>query len=80
MGIKTIIFCGLSMFGSCAWPIDWWQTADQKAYHWFQKKQYGKAAELFNDPAWQAASYYKNKDYQEAVQLLSHPKNCPGLV
>jgi len=38
---------------------DLWQTHDQQAYQAYQAGDYGKAAELFENPAWKAAAQFK---------------------
>ncbi|MGR9107592.1 MAG: VWA domain-containing protein [Gammaproteobacteria bacterium] len=62
-----------------AWQwTDLWETRDQQGYQAFQQGDYGRAAELFDDPEWKAASEYSAGKYQEALELLkeAHSANA----
>lgn len=53
-----------------SYAYDWqdlWQTRNQRAQRAFQQQQYPQAAELFDDPKWQAAARYKAGQYREAL-------------
>lgn len=56
---------------------DLWQTKDQRAYEAFQAKDYGKAAELFENPAWKAAAEYKILESEAAKHPAEPEKNQP---
>jgi Ca-activated chloride channel family protein len=58
---------------------DWWWTQDQQAAKAMKKKDYEKAAELFNDPAWKAAAEYKAGDYENAVKNLSQMDDAEAI-
>ena len=47
---------------------DLWQTQNQQAYKAYQQQQYEQAAEQFSDPAWKAASQYKNGQYDKVLE------------
>ena len=47
-----------------------WQTADQQASQKLKNNNPAEAAKLFNDKQWKAASFYKNKQYQESIEAL----------
>lgn len=47
---------------------DLWQTKDKKATVLFQKGEYKKAYETFNDESWKAYAAYLAKDYDKAYQ------------
>ncbi|MCI0667110.1 MAG: VWA domain-containing protein, partial [Methylococcaceae bacterium] len=49
---------------------DLWQTRDQQGYQAYQQRNYDRAAELFEDPAWKAASEYSAGKYQNALETL----------
>ena len=46
-----------------------WMTNDQRAYRYFEKKEYKKAETLFVDKAWKATSYYRDSNFTEAAKL-----------
>ncbi len=50
---------------------DLWQAPDQQGYRAFQQGDYERAAELFEDPAWKAASEYSMGQYQQALETLN---------
>ena len=45
-----------------------WKNRDQRADELFQQGEHADAAELFDDPAWRAASSYRAGDYERALQ------------
>lgn len=53
---------------------DLWQTKDQQAAELYNT-QPSKAAELFEDKAWQGSSYYRAKDYGNALQSFGEIDN-----
>lgn len=62
-----------------AQAFDWkdlWQTRDQQGYQAFEGGEYKKAGELFEDPAWKAASEYTEGSYQEALESLERSESA----
>ncbi|WP_051938312.1 VWA domain-containing protein [Ghiorsea bivora] len=53
---------------------DLWQTPDQQAQALMQQKDYAKAYQTFENPAWKAAAAYRNQDYQAAVAAFKQMK------
>ncbi len=56
-----------------AYALDWdslWLRKDQQGQRAMATRDYEKAAELFNDPAWKAAAQHRSGDYQAAVGVL----------
>ncbi len=51
--------------------INLWMTADQQGRYYFERSDYAKAAQLFENPLWKGISFYFNKDYQNAIQQFS---------
>ena len=47
-----------------------WKNADQRASEKLEQNAPAEAAKLFNNKEWKAASYYKNKQYQETIESL----------
>ena len=53
---------------------DLWQTPNQQAEQLMLKKDYAKAYETFENPAWKAVAAYRNKNYKAAVDAFEHIK------
>jgi Ca-activated chloride channel family protein len=51
--------------------INLWLTSDQQGRYFFEKEDYAKAAQRFEDPLWKGVSHYFNKDYEAAIQQFS---------
>lgn len=47
-----------------------WKNADQRASEKLENNEPAEAAKTFSDKQWKAASYYKNKQYQETIDSL----------
>jgi len=58
---------------------DLWSTRDQQASKAFKKKNYDKAAELFENEQWQAASSYKKNDFESAIQQYSKSNDIESI-
>jgi len=53
-----------------AQAFDWqtmWQNNDQRASQMFERGEHAAAAELFDNPQWQASSKYRAGDYENAL-------------
>lgn len=46
----------------------WWQNTDQRAGRLFEQGEHAAAAELFEQPEWQASARYKSGDYAAALE------------
>ena len=64
-------------------PLPWWETPflnrDQEGLASFRQQQFGEAAELFDDPAWQGAAHYKAGNYEAALESYSK-LNTPDAI
>lgn len=58
---------------------DLWNTRDQQASKAFSQKEYDKAAELFENDQWQAASSYKKGDFDAATLQFSQKDDIESL-
>ncbi|PIE00557.1 MAG: hypothetical protein CSA79_03290 [Thiothrix nivea] len=56
-----------------------WQTPDQQGQQALQQGDAATAADLFHDPAWQAAAAYRARDYARAEALYANSKTQDGL-
>lgn len=52
---------------------------NQEGALYFSSKEYGKAAEKFNNETWKAAAYYKAENYPAAIELLQNKKDVTSL-
>jgi len=51
---------------------DLWRTKDQQAQQAYQKQDFAKAAEQFENPDWKAAAQYKAGEYDQALENLKN--------
>lgn len=65
-----LLALGLPVKEAKASPLDWFKTDDQKAQQAFDQGDWPKAAKLFHEPRWKAASEYANEDYGNAAEQL----------
>jgi len=56
---------------------DMWSRKDQRAAELMEKGDPAGAAELFDDPAWQAGARYEAGDYEKAAQLFKDQVDDP---
>jgi Ca-activated chloride channel family protein len=59
-----------SRFASFSW-LDLWMTPDQQGRYYFQKGDYRKAAEKFEDPMWRGLSSERAGDYDGALNAFA---------
>ncbi|MEQ1543929.1 VWA domain-containing protein [Methyloglobulus sp.] len=62
-GLLGVVFLLLLPFPKNSYALDWqelWKTKDQQAQEAYNNGQFDKAAELFENPDWQAAAQYKS--------------------
>ncbi|CAA9890406.1 von Willebrand factor type A [Candidatus Methylobacter favarea] len=65
-----------------SYAFDWqdlWQTKDQQAQQAYKNKHYDQAAQLFENPDWKAASYYRAGEYDKAIENLRNNKTATGF-
>jgi Ca-activated chloride channel family protein len=48
-----------------------WFTPDQQGQQLFARGAFAESAEVFHDPLWQGAAYYRNGDYLKAAQAFA---------
>jgi len=51
--------------------INLWLTANQQGRYFFEREDYAKAAQRFEDPLWKGVAHYFDKDYEAAIQQFS---------
>ena len=52
-------------------PLDWFQNRDQRGLDAFEDRDYAEASETFASPRWQAATAFRQGDYERALELLA---------
>jgi Ca-activated chloride channel family protein len=70
-GLLCVAFLVLLPLPKNSYAFDWqdlWQRPDQQALDAYQKGDYAKAAEKFDNPDWQAAAHYKAGEYEKALK------------
>jgi Ca-activated chloride channel family protein len=55
---------------SFSW-MDLWLTHDQQGRYYFEKGDYQKAADKFDDPLWRGLAYARSGDYQSALNAFA---------
>ena len=61
------------------YALDWeglWLRDDQRGQRAMDARDYAKAAELFDDPAWKAAAQHRAGNYQAAIDSLEELDNA----
>ncbi len=59
--------------------IDWWLTADQQGRYYFERGDYGAAAQRFEDTAWRGVAYYLDENFSAAVETFAQIETTEGL-
>ena len=62
-----------------SYALEWqdlWHSKNQQAQQAFQKQEYAKAAEQFENQDWKAAAYYKAGDYAKALESLKNSQSA----
>lgn len=76
----AIVFVLPPSFGTSAVPaglpssfswLDLWMTHDQQGRYYFQKGDYKKAAEKFDDPLWRGLAWARSGDYDAALNAFA---------
>lgn len=73
-----LVFLSFSSCGADSKYPDLWYTKDYQAELWYEKGDYDKAAELFQDNPHKAAAYIKAGDFQSAAVLLAEDSTATG--
>lgn len=55
-----------------------WSNDNQRAARLLEQDKPAEAAELFNNNEWQAASHYKNNEFQKSIDALQDTKTADG--
>jgi Ca-activated chloride channel family protein len=60
-------------------PLDWFLTPDQQGRYAYEHKQFGEAADLFEDPTWKGVAAYRAGRYLEAAQMFARVSTAQGF-
>ena len=69
----------LSVFALNAYAMNWWKTADQKAYMAYQHQQYQNAMVLFKRADWRGVAAFRQKNYAEAIRSFAEITSADGF-
>ncbi|MFT6895617.1 MAG: Ca-activated chloride channel family protein [Paraglaciecola sp.] len=58
---------------------DLWKTGDQQGQQAMAQQDFAGAAEAFDDPLWRGTAYYKNQDYQQALEAFRQSDSTDAL-
>ena len=81
-GILSIALLLMLPFPKSSHALSWddlWQTPNQQAQQAFQRGQFDKAAEEFDNPEWKAAAQYKAKQYDRVLETLKNINSADSL-
>ncbi|WKK66653.1 VWA domain-containing protein [Lutimonas zeaxanthinifaciens] len=78
-----VLYGLLIMFslGSCSEEskfMDLWKTRDFQAQQEYDKKEFSKAAELYQDPLREGVAWYKSGDYKKAIEAFQKDTTAMG--
>ncbi len=59
--------------------IDLWLTADQQGRYYFERGDYGTAAQRFQDIAWRGVAFYLDENFEAAGETFSQIETPEGL-
>ncbi len=60
------------------WLMDLWLTPDQQGQYYFEKGDYDRAAESFEEMSWKGVAFYRNENFEAAIEIFSRIKNPDG--
>lgn len=69
----AVVLCALMLMPAGparAGVADWFLTPDQQGRLAFDRKEFARAGELFEDPLWRGYALYKAGKYEEAIEVL----------
>ena len=58
---------------------DLWKTKDQQGQNHFNKKEFEKAAEQFDNPQWQGSAHYHAGNYEQALAAFQQGNDAQSL-
>ncbi len=80
----VVIACAAAGMAYFSWfadgypMINFWLTPDQQGRHYFEKGNYGVAAERFQDPLWKGIAYYRSKNFEAAIEQFARVDTPEG--
>ncbi|KTD07589.1 tetratricopeptide repeat protein [Legionella jamestowniensis] len=77
-GCLLLLLCVSLSSYSFNWR-DLWFTKDQQGQTLMQKKQFGQAADTFQNQAWRGAAAYRAGNYKEAAKYYETLQNAQGF-
>ena len=71
-GLLLCLICSQAYAG-------WFVNDNQEAMQYFKRKQYDKAAQMFQNAQWRGAAAYKNGDFEQAYREFSKENDVTSL-
>jgi Ca-activated chloride channel family protein len=59
--------------------IDLWLTPDQQGRYYFERGDYGTAAQRFQDTPWRGVAYYLDENFSAAAETFAQIESAEGL-
>lgn len=76
--ISLVAFCAQPNISQAGIWQDLWSTGDQQGTKAFQQENWQTASEQFNSAQWKGSSFYRNNDYQQAIEEFSKDSSTTG--
>ena len=64
--------------GAQAALVDWWLTSDQQGRVLYERGEYARAAQRFEDPLWKGLAFYAAQDFISAAGWLAQVDSAYG--
>lgn len=77
--VLSMLFPLYSPTANASGLTDMWKTKDQQGQQAMVQQDFAGAAEVFDDPMWRGTAYYKNKDYQQALESFRQSDSTDAL-
>ena len=80
LSLIVLVLVGLWIYLNPQKFIDLWLTRDQQGQLLFQLGNYQQAAQQFNDPQWQAFSFYAAEEFDQAATLYGQSGDIASML
>ena len=80
----VVIACVAAILAIYSWfthghsMLSLWLTPDQQGRYYFERRDYKAAAERFHDPLWKGIAYYRDKNFEAAIEQFARVDSAEG--